>query len=256
MAAAICAKVHPVDLLMNVMEIKDVDKNVYKIFPVNSFDELNSMPKELNLDYRLIKEDNFDTKSYLHSFSLDHNFTRSKLFIIKKDKDIIGVFSVFCIPQKKLKNYGYLYLKDHKLYFKSLDQILDLYESDFVLEFGWFQLVKEFQKKHIGVNILNNIFIPLLKDLISAIPHKLVIFGSVKGQADFKIKNLCVGFWEKREKELVIDEEEKKKLGKTHINSKFSLIMGKSLHFNFLDNVFNFSFGPVFFKKLDKSVFC
>jgi hypothetical protein len=255
MVTAVCAKIHPIDLFKNILEVQDRDKNVYKISAVNSFEELNSLPKELNLDYRLIKEDNFDTKTYTHPFVLDHNFTRSKLFIIKKDKDIIGVFSVFCIPQKNLKNYGYLYLNDHKLSFKSLDQIMDLCEGDFVLQPGWFQLVKEFQKKHIGINVLNNIFIPLLKELVSEIPHKLIVFGSVKGQADFKIKKICFSFWEKREKELIIDDEEKKKLGKPHINAKFSLAMADSLQFNFLNDVFNFSFGPVFFKKLDKSSF-
>ncbi|NGX63155.1 MAG: hypothetical protein KR126chlam6_00562 [Candidatus Anoxychlamydiales bacterium] len=224
----------------------------FSISPINSFEDIASLPKELILDYRLTLNDTEEALSYLKGIALDPEYTRSQLFFIKKDAQIIGIITLFCIPYKQLHKKKYLTLENSKLISKPILELLKFHNPDtFIIETGWLQLLSEYQNQKLGTKIVFQFLIPKIKEIIAKTSAEIFVLCSAAGLIDPKVrrimsKQLKAGATE----DLKVPEEEYSKFGKSNPKAVFSSITAQKMHLLALQNIFNLSLGPVFIRKV------
>jgi len=224
----------------------------FSITPINSFEDIVNRPKELILDYRLTLNDTEEALSYLKGIALDPEYIRSQLFFIKKDSQIIGIITLFCIPYKQLHKKSYLTLENSKLISKPISELLKLHNPDsFVIETGWLQLLSEYQNQKLGTTIVFQFLIPKIKEVISKTSAEIFILCSAKGLIDPKVRKtmfeqLKAGSTE----DLKVPKTEYHKLGKINPKAIFSFITAEKMKLSILKSIFNYSLGPVFIREV------
>ena len=80
--------------------IPNAQKKTFSISSVNTAEDIADFPKELSFDERLSFTDNADNLSCFKKIALDLEHNRSEIFLIKNDRDIIGISTLFLTPYK------------------------------------------------------------------------------------------------------------------------------------------------------------
>jgi len=228
------------------------------VISVRSPTDLDSMLKELIMDYRISKKDTNDSLSFLKGIEVDPNYRRSQLFIIKDDKSIIGVSTIIITPFKHISKIVFLKKTDKKkeFVFKSIKEILNInYQESYIIELGWFQLLPKYRGKKIAKNTVAQVLIPLIKKLVltNFENKKFIIMCSVSGLANPMLKKQIkskIDNYLENKGNAKIQISDDSFLGKVHPNAKFTSFMSEKNDFKKLTSIYNFGLGPVFARKV------
>lgn len=128
----------------------------FDVIPVHSLEDLNAIPKELGLDYRVTQEDTKKTRSCLKGIEKDNEYVRSQVFAIKDGESVIGVATLIVTPYRYFSEKLCLALENNTIVFRSFKEELQLNDPDsFILEPGWLHLLPEYRDKNLDTQLLH-----------------------------------------------------------------------------------------------------
>ncbi len=238
--------------------VQNSEKQNFDIVPVSTLTELDTIKKKFGLDYRVTKEDTTDSLSSLKGITLDYEHIRSQVFAIKDGSLVVGVATLIVTPSKYFSKKCFLKREDNYFLFKTINEILDNNEYNFIIEPAWLFLLPEYRNKNLGLTILNQVFMQTGKQLFDEFykdTKNLVLFFA-QGRVDRKMSELI----RKAQGEYLSGDLGVKVeipaylnnlLGEINPQSTFTLSMAESFNFETLP-VYDFSLGPVFMKKLEE----
>ncbi len=244
------------DFIMSSEPITSIQNDQGKQFLISSLtssSEISAFPKELSFDYRV----SFENKDYklacFNQVELDPNFHRSEIFAIKDEQDIIGISTLFVTPSKHLNTIPFVYNKENQIALTYLTDHMPISNPDtYVFEIGWFQLLTQYQNQKIASNFLYSFLIPKIQKLLYTKPSAdILILVSAAGTGSYKEKQLFRKIWQTDPlQKISIEPDIYAKLGKVHLGARFTYFLVQKFEFDLLPNCYNFSLGPVFYKKI------
>lgn len=228
--------------------IYDLNQKPYSVSLANP-DDLQHLPNGLVLDRRILHL-NADWKCGLNP-DLEHS--HFQVYIIKDKTQIVGLTTLLCIPYKNLFHHGYLQVNNGVARLKPIPEVLGIHHPDTIMiECGFTQLLPAYRKKKLGVAILNNVILPQIQECVTKFSGKAFVLCSAQGTADSSTTRRIRNLWDQYLNKTPIGDISipLEDLGKVDPQARFTEIAAKSMGLQSLYNVYSFSLGPVFIRKV------